>query len=144
MPQGLDLKALAALHAEAFETPRPWSQTELAGLLDSFGVFLIAADGPSMSMGRVIADDAELLTLAVAGTARGRGLGRAMLRAYEARALDMGARTSFLEVAADNHAAISLYRSEHYRESGLRRDYYTRPDGSKIDALVLSKLLRVA
>ncbi|WP_417271414.1 GNAT family N-acetyltransferase [Celeribacter sp.] len=144
MPHAPNLEALAALHADAFETPRPWSQTELAGLLSSYGVFLVESDGPSMAMGRVIADEAELLTLAVASQARGRGFGRAALRAYEAQAWNRGARTSFLEVAADNQTAISLYHSDCYSESGRRRAYYTRPDGSKIDAIVLTKRLKGA
>ncbi|MEN8837017.1 MAG: GNAT family N-acetyltransferase [Celeribacter marinus] len=144
MERALDLNALAALHADTFETPRPWSQTELAGLLASYGVFLIEDEGPSMIMGRVVADEAELLTLAVAKTARGRGLGRRALAAYESHARDLGAHTSFLEVAVNNVAAISLYTSAHYTESGRRRAYYTQPDGSKIDALILSKPLKPA
>ena len=139
-----DLDALAALHAKSFITPRPWSASELAGLLASEHTFLIAPDKRSMALGRVIMDEAELLTIAVAPEARGQGAGRKALRDYEREARERGAATSFLEVAADNHAAITLYHSEGYTESGRRKGYYTAPDGTKITALILTKPLKQA
>lgn len=103
------------------------------------GVFLVTSDSPSFALGRYVAEEAELLTIAVSPEARGRGLGRDMLQAYEEDARQQGALTSFLEVAADNVTAISLYLSEGYSESGRRKAYYTAPDGSKIDALIFEK-----
>ncbi len=130
---------LADIHAASFETPRPWSETEFAGLLSMQGVFLVTGDGPSFALGRYVAEESELLTIAVSPEARGQGLGRRMLNAYDAAARTQGARASFLEVAADNVAAISLYLSEGYSESGRRKAYYTAPDGAKIDALIFEK-----
>nr|WP_319249179.1 GNAT family N-acetyltransferase [uncultured Celeribacter sp.] len=134
-------KDLAALHAVCFETPRPWSETEFAGLLSMPGVFLVTGPGPGFAMGRRVMDETELLTIAVHPDARGRGHGRALLSSYETAAYAAGGLTSFLEVAAGNTAAISLYLAEGYTESGRRRAYYTAPDSTKIDALVFTKLL---
>ena len=69
--------ALAALHARCFAAhPRPWSATEIEGLLDSPPNFLI--DLPQgFLIGRAVADEAELLTLAVAPETRRQGLARA-------------------------------------------------------------------
>ncbi len=93
-------------------------------------------------MGRTAAHEAELLTLAVHPEARGHGLGREMLHAYEEEAKSRLALVSFLEVAETNTVAISLYLSEGYSESGRRPRYYTTPSNEKIDALVLSKPLK--
>ena len=141
MAAALSHADLAALHTSCFTMPRPWSETEFAGLLSSYGVFLVTGDGPSFAMGRVIAGEAELLTLAVNPSGQRHGFGRAALTHYETEARRRDAETSFLEVTATNTPAINLYLSHGYTESGRRRGYYTAADGSKIDALVLSKLL---
>lgn len=133
--------ALAALHKDCFTMPRPWSETEFAGLLSMSGTFVTCGAGPSFAMGRVIAGEAELLTLAVDPAAQGRGYGRTALQAYEDEAKARNAEVSFLEVAVNNAAAIHLYLSHGYSESGKRRGYYAVSDGAKIDALVLSKPL---
>ncbi|WP_246002300.1 GNAT family N-acetyltransferase [Pacificibacter maritimus] len=121
--------------------PRPWSETEFAGLLALSDVFCFYGAGPSFAMGRVVVGEAELLTLAVDPRAQGQGLGRTALQSYEDAAAARGAEVSFLEVAANNHTAIKLYMSHGYSESGTRRGYYTDADGAKVDALVLSKPL---
>lgn len=133
---------LAALHAACFTTPRPWSAAEFSDLLAANNVFLVTGEGPSFALGRALAGETELLTLAVAPEARGRKLGRLALQAYEAEALTRGAEDAFLEVASTNKIAISLYVSEGYRESGRRKNYYSAPDGTKIDALVFTKRIK--
>jgi ribosomal-protein-alanine N-acetyltransferase len=135
---------LAALHKACFTMPRPWSETEFAGLLSLRDVFLILGDGPSFALGRVVAGEAELLTLAVDPSAQGRGFGRATLNAYESAARKLGGEVSFLEVADTNTTAITLYLSHGYAESGRRRAYYNGANGLKVDALVLSKPLKQA
>lgn len=134
-------EALAALHARCFTTPRPWSAREFAQLLDSPRCFLLTRprDGSADSragflLGRVIADEAELLTLAVAPQARRAGLGRDLTREFAATSRARGATGAFLEVAADNQAAQALYAGLGWREAGRRRGYY----GPGLDALVLS------
>jgi len=131
---------MAALHAQSFTTPRAWSAVEFDALLDSPGAFFEAvAEG--FLLGRVIAGEAELLTLAVAPEARRAGQGRRLLAAFEAVARDRGADSAFLEVAADNAAAIALYAGAGWQARGTRRSYYQRPDGSRVDALVMGKPL---
>ena len=131
---------LAGLHARSFETPRPWSAEEFAELLNSTGVFLCPHDA-GFALGRVIADEAELLTLAVVPESRRNGIGRRLLAAFDATATGRGARSAFLEVSADNTAAIALYGSAGYRPSGRRRDYYAAPGGRRIDAMIFTKPL---
>jgi ribosomal-protein-alanine N-acetyltransferase len=131
---------LAAIHAECFTVPRPWSAEEFADMLGAENIFLCAQpDG--FALGRVAGPEAELLTLAVRPAEQGKGTGRQLLRQYEAEARKRGATEAFLEVAVDNDIAIHLYRSEGYTDAGWRKDYYEGPTGTKISCLVLRKEL---
>ena len=130
----------ARLHAAAFEpTSRGWSAREFLDLAQGAGV-RIWLDGEALLVGRLGPSEAELLTLAVAPSARRRGRARAMLAAFEAAAAEM-AEAAFLEVAEDNAPATALYRSAGWTVAGRRTAYYRRANG-RIDALVLRKALR--
>ncbi|WP_415182525.1 GNAT family N-acetyltransferase [Phaeovulum sp.] len=131
---------LATLHAACFVTPRPWSASEIVALLALPGCFL--ETGPhGFLIGRAIAGEAELLTLAVAPTARRLGTGRALVARFAQSARTLGADTAFLEVAACNTAARALYLGLGWHESGLRRRYYHHPDGRAEDAIVMTRAL---
>jgi len=131
---------LARLHAAAFVTPRPWTAAEFAALIEAPHTFLITRDH-ALVMGRVIVGEAELLTIATDPAHRRKGLGRECLMAFESEAKVRNATEAFLEVAADNKAAIALYAGAGWRPTGLRRDYYAAPDGTRIDAQIMSKSL---
>jgi ribosomal-protein-alanine N-acetyltransferase len=132
---------LAAVHARAMDSGPAWSAADFTGLLASPGVFALG-DGRGIALGRVAADEAELLTLAVTPEHRRTGLGRAMLAAFEARAAAAGAKTAYLEVDASNGAAIALYRARGYGESGRRKGYYKGPDGRRCDAIMMARRLQ--
>ena len=134
---GVTPEALAALHARCFKRPRPWSAAEFAGLLGTRGVFLLTAPGGFL-MGRAIAGEAELLTLAVDPDARRGGIGRGLVADFAGRAARMGSDAAYLEVAADNLAARSLYAATGWLEAGVRRRYY----GPAPDAIVMRLTLR--
>jgi ribosomal-protein-alanine N-acetyltransferase len=93
---------------------------------------------------RAIAGEAEVLTLAVEPAHRRRGAARALLRGALAQATAAGAEQAFLEVAADNAAALALYREEGFEEAGRRAGYYQRPGARAVDALVLRRSLKRA
>lgn len=131
---------MAVFHAASFTTPRPWSAAEFEALLADPAVFAeTAPDG--VALGRAVAGEAELLTLAVAPEARRCGTGRGLLAAFERTAHRRGASACFLEVAADNRAALGLYRAAGYTEAGRRPAYFRRPDGTRCDAIVLRRAL---
>lgn len=131
---------LASLHARAFKAQRPWSAAEFAALLASPHVFLTQTEN-AFALGRVVVDEAELLTLATDPDYQRQGLGRKMLAAFEAAAQKRGATRAFLEVAADNTPAIALYTSARYQRDGLRPGYYRTGDGQAIDAALMSRAL---
>ncbi|EEW26756.1 ribosomal protein S18-alanine N-acetyltransferase [Rhodobacter ferrooxidans] len=127
---------LALLHLRVFTMPRPWTVAEFSGFLADPACFLCHQPGGFL-LGRVIADEAELLTLAVAPEARRQGIAAALLAEFLAQSTARGAETAFLEVAADNRAALGLYHAAGFTAVGRRRGYYTSPEGRAIDALVL-------
>lgn len=134
---------LAELHARCFTVPRPWRAAEFADLLAENHTVLVG-DVAGFALGRVIADEAEVLTIAVAPEHRRKGVARHLLADLEDAARMRGADTCFLEVAADNRAAIGLYHAAGYAEAGRRRGYYRKSDGEAVDALILSRVLIVA
>ena len=128
-----DTAPLAALHAASF--PDPWDAAAIAALLATPGTFAFS-DPEGFVLARIAGDEAEILTLAVAPRARGRGLGRALLQAAIARARQLGAVAMFLEVGVDNPAALALYSGLGFARVGARKAYYAAGHGSG-DALVL-------
>lgn len=132
---------MARVHAASFTLPRPWSEAEIRALLVSPLVFALTEAGAGFLLGRVVADEAELLTLAVDPTARRAGLGRKLVAAFLAEATRRGAATAFLEVAAPNLAALALYRAMGFAETGRRRGYY-RGTEDIADAVVMGRPLR--
>lgn len=69
---------------------------------------------------------AVLTDIFVAPEARGGGLGRAVTRALQEAAADLGATTAAIQVEASNTAAMGLYASEGFEEHH-RYCYLSRP-----------------
>ena len=131
---------LAATHARAFATTRGWSALEFSSLMAGPGAILVGT-ATAFVLGRVIVDEAEILTLATDPAFQRQGLAQVALAGFEARACAAGAKTIFLEVAEDNDAAKALYARAAYVRIGRRPRYYTTPAGKPIAALILQKLL---
>jgi ribosomal-protein-alanine N-acetyltransferase len=129
---------LAAIHCTAFPPSEAWSTVEIASQTGMPGAFGLLDQRGGMLLGRVTADEAEILTLAVIPEQRRRGLAMGLLLAALAHAGRHGARAMFLEVATTNPAARALYARAGFEEVGQRRCYYA--DGS--DALVLRAAIR--
>ncbi len=126
-------EAMAALHATAFDGAARWSAAGFKDLLGDPHTFEIALpDG--FLIGRVVAEEAELLTVVVSASARRRGIGQRLVEAFAAEARARGAVETFLEVAADNTAALRLYRATGWVQAGHRRGYY-----GGTDALILRR-----
>lgn len=116
---------LAALHAGCF--PDAWDAAAITALLATPGTFAFTHDD-GFVLARVAGDEAEILTLAVAPAARGRGLGRALLQAVIRKVSEMGGASLFLEVGADNPAALALYAGLGFTRVGMRKAYYNGGD----------------
>lgn len=134
-------ETLAALHRRCFRSPPPWSAADFAGFIADPLAFLLVEGDAGFLLGRAVAGEAELLTLAVAPEARRLGLGRKLIARFLYQAQLRGADQAFLEVRADNAPAIALYESAGFEATGRRRSYYQDPDGSRTDAVVLTRRL---
>jgi len=84
-------------------------------------------------------DEAEILSVAVAGARRGRGVGRALLDLHLRRLAGLGARAVFLEVDEHNESACRLYRRAGFHEVGRRPGYYREGRDRPANALVLRR-----
>jgi [ribosomal protein S18]-alanine N-acetyltransferase len=131
---------LAGMHRICFV--EAWSAASMAGVLampGAAGLIAVAGDslvparggsGPAgLVLWRLACDEAEILTLAVLPPWRRDGLGRRLVQAACDAAADAGAATMFLEVAATNQAALTLYQAAGFTTAGLRKGYYAGVDG---------------
>lgn len=135
---------LCAIENAAFpERAVHWTQADYLALADPKGTAVIADDhvADGLLILRFAADEGEILDLGVVPAARRRGLARALVAEGEILARRQGITRLFLEVAADNTPAWALYRSAGFTEDGLRPNYYARPDGTRMDAIVMIKPL---
>jgi ribosomal-protein-alanine N-acetyltransferase len=124
---------LAAIHAASFPLREAWGEDAISLQLALPGVFGLLHPRGGMLLARVTADEAEVLTLAVAPQARRQGVATALLTGAMAEAQVRTARSMVLEVAVGNAAARALYALAGFVESGRRPRYYV--DGG--DALIL-------
>lgn len=135
---------VAVLHARCFA--EPWDTESVAGLLATPGVgALIARDSRGAPLAfaiyRLAADEAEILSLATLPEFRRQGIAACVLGAALAAATGGGARHAYLEVAADDPAALGLYRAAGFEDLGRRPRYYRRGRGGAADALILGRPL---
>ena len=136
-----DAAAIAALHAVSFR--RGWSEQEVEGLLTDRRVIthraMIGSTITGFIMSRLVEDEAEILSVAVARPRRGRGLARNLLNLHLRRLAALGARAVFLEVDEHNAAAIRLYDRAGFHEISRRPNYYPGPGSKAVAALVLRR-----
>ena len=120
-----------------------WTRSQLSGILPMSGVFLtLAVDRASdavvgFSLVRTVADESELLLIAVLPTEQRRGVGGLLLDRFFDTARDEGVRRVHLEVR-DGNRAIGMYRSVGFSPVGRRRNYYQATDGKRYDAITLA------
>lgn len=117
----------------------PWGSREFSAAIESpHTIFLVAEDESHAVAGYVIAvavaDESEILNLAVKRELREVGIGGHLLDAALAEATSAGALQVFLEVRESNAGARKLYGSRGFGEISRRRGYYRNPVE---DALVL-------
>jgi ribosomal-protein-alanine N-acetyltransferase len=141
-----DAAVLAMLHGDGAEGA--WNAETFAGLLLLPGTFgFIAADRGApvgFVLARVAADEAEILTIAVARGSRRRGLGARLMHFAAGEAAGRGAARMFLEVAEDNRPALALYRALDFAVVGRRPGYYGKPGKPRTDALLMALDLRLS
>jgi [ribosomal protein S18]-alanine N-acetyltransferase len=121
-----DAPAIAALHAASFH--RGWSEDEVYRLLADGAVLahraMIGRTLAGFIMSRLAADEAEILSIAIAPARRGRGLSPPLLDFHLRSLAGRAVRSVFLEVDEHNAPARRLYARAGFREVGRRQSYY--------------------
>jgi ribosomal-protein-alanine N-acetyltransferase len=138
-----DVPAFAQLHAASFH--RGWSEHEFEQLLSDRQVLAHRLRKGNRKVGFILsrwgADEAEILSVAVASHQRGRGLSRDLLRAHLGALAAQGIRNVFLEVEETNAPARALYARFGFRDVGFRESYYKGREDARGRAVVMSRSL---
>lgn len=131
-----DVKQLLEESPEASD----WSEESIRSALESPQTMALVCEHTQQIVacifGVKVADEAEILNLAVKTAQRRKGEATELVRWLLAEWIQDGVRHIFLEVRASNAAAIKLYERLGFRQVGRRKDYYSNP---LADALVLER-----
>jgi len=123
-----DVPDLTRLHRECFPLDQVWSALSFAELLADKGHigWRLEVGGHTVGfiLGRIIMDEAELLTLAVSPACQRQGLGKALLGQFVTTLGQRGVVKAFLEVEEHNEGAIKLYTGANFRLISRRFNYY--------------------
>lgn len=138
-----DSDKLQQLHGRVF--PPGWDAAAFTNFLhDPHGIGFAAyiTGKPKKLSGfvlaRLVAGEAEILSIAVAPESRRKGVGHALMDALLRHLHQERAQTLFLEVDEHNRAARALYKHFGFVETGRRSGYY-QSAGKRTDALILRR-----
>jgi GNAT superfamily N-acetyltransferase len=118
----------AAMHIKALEPAlRPGLSEIIGSIRPETGLFVLEQKGEPVATAICVHDSdlAGLFEVATAETERGKGYGRRIILSALKWALSRGARRAWLQVEADNDAALGLYASLGFSEAYRYR--YARP-----------------
>ena len=136
-----DAARLAELHGAAFH--RGWGEGEFEGMLTERNTLVhrlrIGRRIVGFAVSRIAADEAEILSIAVAADHRGRGLSRELLLTHLGHLAGRGVRTVFLEVEENNQPARRLYARAGFAVAGRRERYYLEASGQQLNALLMRR-----
>ena len=136
-----DARRLAQLHGESFH--RGWGEGEFESMLSERNTLVhrlkVGRQLVGFAVSRMAADEAEILSIAVAAGYRGRGLSRNLLLTHLGHLAGHGVRTIFLEVEENNQPARRLYERAGFSVAGRRERYYQQPGGEHLNALLMRR-----
>ncbi|HQT39626.1 MAG TPA: GNAT family N-acetyltransferase [Acidocella sp.] len=125
---------MAAVHGAVFPD-EPWDAASFASLLAQPGMFGWLDERGGLLLLRIVADEAEIIT--IGAVTKRRGIGRTLLQVGLEQARSQGVTMLHLEVAAGNAPARRLYEVSGFQQAGLRKHYYANGE----DAVVMSLTL---
>ena len=138
-----DAATLSAIHRDSFIVG--WDEKAVTELFTGEGTVAWVTGLAQLPMGmlvaRALADEYEIITMAVLPEWRGRGLAKLLLNHVINAAQQKKSKAIFLEVAEDNKPAQDFYQQAGFSVMNRRKDYYRRPGNIYIDALVMRKEL---
>lgn len=132
---------MAELHRAEPTGQRAWSEAEFSAMLCASNALSVTCN-TGFAVGQIILDEAELFLIITKPENRKQGVGRRILATFEQQAFQNAVRRIILEVADTNTAARTLYTANGYQQIAVRKNYYTFPNGSHADAIVMEKYLQ--
>jgi len=136
-----DAARLAQLHGQSFH--RGWGESEFEAMLTERNTLVhrlrIGRRIVGFAASRLAADEAEILSIAVAASHRGRGLSRNLLLTHLGHLAGRGVRHVFLEVEEHNRPARQLYERAGFTIAGRRERYYHQAGGEQLNALLMRR-----
>ena len=123
-----DLEAMYRLDVECFDAPFRFSRRAMREFAEAPGAVTVIVESSTEMAGfaiaHVLGGAAYMVTVDVAQSWRGRGLGRLLIEEVEHRVMGHGALSMELHVFAGNDAAQRLYRRLGYTQTGIAEDFY--------------------
>ena len=136
-----DAPRLAQLHRASFH--RGWGVDEFEQILIEKSALAHRLRRGNNTIGfivsRIAADEAEILSVAIATKFRGRGYSRDLLRTHLGHLAGYGLKKVFLEVEENNRPARSLYQRAGFRVVGRRERYYKDAGSEQLNAVVMQR-----
>jgi ribosomal-protein-alanine N-acetyltransferase len=136
-----DAPRLAQLHGASFH--RGWGEGEFERMLAERNTLVhrlrLGHKTIGFAVSRMAADEAEILSIAIDPSYRGRGLSRELLLTHLGHLAGRGIRTIFLEVEENNQPARRLYQWAGFTVVGRRERYYQEPGGLQLNALLMRR-----
>jgi [ribosomal protein S18]-alanine N-acetyltransferase len=136
-----DAPKLAQLHGASFH--RGWGEGEFETMLTERNTLVhrlrIGRNTIGFAVSRIAADEAEILSIAVAASHRGRGLSRNLLLTHLGHLAGRGVQIVFLEVEENNQPARRLYQRAGFAVAGRRERYYQQSGGEQFNALLMRR-----
>jgi [ribosomal protein S18]-alanine N-acetyltransferase len=136
-----DAPRLAELHGASFH--RGWGEAEFESMLTERNTLVhrlrLGRKIVGFAVSRMAADEAEILSIAVAASHRGRGLSRNLLLTHLGHLSGRGVHTVFLDVEEHNQPARRLYQWAGFGVAGRRERYYQQSGGEQLNALLMRR-----
>ncbi len=123
--------------------PIGWSKSVMRDCIKSdYHTIVLKKDKQVIGFGIIMTalDEAHLLNMCIDSDFQGKGYGRKLLKYLKNICLCNHCKIFLLEVRESSLVAQSLYKSFGFKQIGLRKNYYKKPNGRE-HAIVMNKSL---
>lgn len=129
-----DVLSVLEIEMQCFSDPWSYEMIKkgLESRLDTWLVLREEGTAAGYCVFRTIADECELLRIAVLPQLRGRGLSKKLMDQMVFYSRQKEIKSIFLEVRESNERARNLYKSYGFVEEGIRKHYYLNPSENAV------------
>lgn len=138
-----DLEGIYEVEKDSFPIPWPISsfEEELKNILATYLVAKIDKKIVGYIGMWFVMDECHITNIAVLSEYRNRGIATKLINEMLNLCKEHGTTYIMLEVRESNIPAQKLYSKFNFTEEVVRKDYYKNPNGTREDAIVMSREL---